>query len=76
VRVALGWIRFGRRCLHLSPLGRGEVPQRAEILISMALEAHQRTHRQIHRPQFGRAAEVRQVDDEAGRDYIGADLAQ
>src|ERR1035437_7370639 len=42
----------------------------------MSLERHQRSHRHIHRPQFRRTPEVRQVDDEAGRDHIGADLAQ
>src|SRR5260370_5402711 len=41
----------------------------------MPVERHQRSHRHIHRAQFRRAAKVRQVDDEAGRDHIGADLA-
>ena len=42
---------------------------------SMPVERHQRSHRHVHRPQFRRAAEIRQVDDEAGRDHVGADLA-
>ena len=42
----------------------------------MPLERHQRAHGHIHRAQFVRAAEIRQVDDETGGDHIGADLAQ
>ena len=42
----------------------------------MPVERHQRAHRHVHRAQFGGAAEIRQVDDETGRDHIGADLAQ
>jgi len=41
----------------------------------MPLERHQRAHRHVHRPQLCGIPEIRQIDDEAGGDYIGADLA-
>jgi hypothetical protein len=40
----------------------------------MPVECHQRSHRHVHRPQFRGTAEIRQIDDEAGRHHIGADL--
>ena len=42
----------------------------------MSRERQQRAHRYVQRAQFVGAAEIGQIDDEAGRDDVGADLAQ
>src|SRR5580700_3618106 len=42
----------------------------------MPLEAHQRAHRHAELPDLLGAAEIRQIDDEAGRQNIGADLLE
>ena len=42
----------------------------------MPLEADQRAHRHAELPDFCGAAEVRQIDDEAGRQHFGAHLLQ
>ena len=42
----------------------------------MPLERNQRAHRHVELAQLVGAAEVRQVDDEAGGEHIGAHLAQ
>ncbi|MHC2655124.1 hypothetical protein ACVMHY_007703 [Bradyrhizobium barranii subsp. barranii] len=42
----------------------------------MPFERHQRSHRHVHRAQLGGTAEIGQIDDEAGGDDIGADLAE
>ena len=42
----------------------------------MSFEAHQRPHLDAEIAQLPRPAEIRQVDDEAGRHDVGADLAQ
>src|SRR5690606_42076102 len=41
-----------------------------------SLACDQRTHGNVERAQLGRAAQIRQVDDEAGRHHGGADLPQ
>ena len=43
---------------------------------SMPLEGDQRAHRHVELAQLVGAAELRQVDDEAGGEHLGADLAQ
>jgi hypothetical protein len=50
----------------------GSLQQRS----SVPFEGHQRAHGHVHGAQLGGSAEVWQVDDEAGRDHVGADLAQ
>jgi hypothetical protein len=40
----------------------------------MPLEADQRAHRHAELPDLFGAAQTRQIDDEAGRQHIGADL--
>ncbi len=42
----------------------------------MPAERHQRSYRHIHRAQLVRAAEIRQIDNEARGDNVGADLPQ
>jgi hypothetical protein len=42
----------------------------------MPVERHQRPDRDVHRAQFRSPAEIGQIYDEAGRDHVGADLAQ
>src|SRR4051794_39601454 len=61
-----------------SLLSQGTTTQRARraACASMPLECHQRANRHVHRAQFGGAAEIRQIDDEAGCNHVGADLAQ
>src|SRR3954467_9546781 len=43
---------------------------------SVPLEFHQRSHLDAEIAQLPSAAEIRQVDDEAGGDHVGADLAE
>ena len=54
----------------------GDTGASCEQKSSMSLERHQRAHGHVHRAQFGGAAEIGQVDDEARRNDIGADLAE
>jgi hypothetical protein len=42
----------------------------------MPHEAHQHAHRHAELPDLLGAAQIRQVDDEAGRQHIGGDLLQ
>ena len=42
----------------------------------MPLETHQRAHRQLELAQLVRSAQLRQVDDEAGGEQLGAGVAQ
>src|SRR5215813_15081046 len=43
---------------------------------SMALEGNERAHRDVELADLVGPAELRQVDDEAGRQHLGAELAQ
>ena len=49
---------------------------RRQELPSMPFESDQRTHRHAELADFLGAAEIRQVDDEAGGDHIGAELLE
>src|SRR5271165_4610517 len=42
----------------------------------MSLEADQRAHRHAELPNLFGATEIRQVNDEAGREHVGADLLE
>jgi hypothetical protein len=55
--------------------GHDEFHEVVRVAVSVPLELDQRAHRHVHGAQLGRTAKIRQVDDEAGGDHIGADLA-
>src|SRR5205814_6607154 len=59
------------RLARVDPPPPGEDKKRNR---SMPFERHQRPYRNVHRAQFVGAAEIGQVDDEAGSDHVGADL--
>src|SRR6185312_1839087 len=74
-------IRFMTRVPAREMAGIMREPERAwieppEILFSMPFETDQRADRNAERLQPGAAAEIGQVDDEAGGENIGADLPQ
>ena len=78
-KMRLGFVKIDRSSSCPKVPGRegGRVGQAgAGVPPLMPLERHQRAHRHVQRREFFRAAEVGQVDDEAGGDHVGAELAQ
>ena len=59
-------------------LANGGIADMANLRVHalMPFEADQRAHRHAELPDLLGAAQIRQVDDEAGRQHVGADLLQ
>jgi len=64
----------GMSMLEVASVGRAFAGNRSGV--SVPLEAHERADRNVELPDLVGAAELRQVDDEARRQHLGAHLAQ